>query len=68
MISYHTVREAIAARVIEQYWLKGKWNVSDIMTKQIPCEQYLQHCDNLFWRPEFHLCENNRLDKYYDSL
>ena len=66
-ISFHTVREAIAAGVIEPYWLKGKWNLSDIMTKQIPREPFLQHCDYLFWRPNFHLRENNRMDEDYDS-
>ena len=66
-ISYHTVREAITARVIEPYWLKGKWNFSDIMTKQIPCEPFLKHCNYLFWRLNFHLHDINWMDDNYDS-
>ena len=36
-ISFHVVREAVAAGIIEPYWIKGENNMSDIMTKQIPC-------------------------------
>ena len=61
-ISFHTVREAIAARIIEAYWLKGKYNLSDIMTKQIPKTEFTTHCDFIFWRPNFHIRDNNRLD------
>ena len=61
-ISFHTVREAIAARIIEAYWLKGKYNLSDIMTKQIPKTEFTSHCDFIFWRPNFHIRDNNRLD------
>ena len=32
-LSFHYVRENIAAGVISPYWLKGKLNMSDIMTK-----------------------------------
>ena len=67
-ISYHTVREAIMAGVIEPNWLKGKWNLSNIVTKQIPREPFLQHCGCLFWRPNFPLHENNQMDEDYDSL
>ena len=67
-ISYHTVREAIAAGIVEPYWIQGKWNLSDIMTKQLPKSEFLGHCDYLFWRPFFHIHENNRLDEDYDSL
>ena len=66
-ISYHVVREAIAARTIEAYWLKGKWNLSDIMTKQIPRTEFQQHCDYIFWRPQFHLRHDNRLDASYED-
>ena len=66
-ISFHTVREAIAARIIEAYWLKGKWNLSDIMTKQIPKHEFRGHCDYIFWRPNFHIRDHNRLDEDYDD-
>ena len=36
-ISFHVVREAVAAGIIEPYWIKSENNMSDIMTKQIPC-------------------------------
>ena len=61
-ISCHTVREAIAVGIIEPYWLKGKWNISYIMTKQVPKSEFRNHCDSIFWQHEFYLCENNRLD------
>ena len=64
-ISFHVVREAIAAGVVEPYWLKGQWNLSDIMTKQIPRVDFREHCKYLFWRPDFHLHGNNRLDQNY---
>ena len=60
-ISFHVVREAIAAGITTAYWLKGIWNLSDIMTKQIPTAPFRQHCDYLYWRPQFHLHDNNRL-------
>jgi hypothetical protein len=66
-ISFHVVREAIAAGIIEPYWLKGKWNLSDIMTKQIPKTEFKGHCDFIFWRPNFHIHSNNRLDEDYDN-
>ena len=66
-ISYHVVREAVAAGIIAPFWLKGKWNLSDIMTKQIPASEFRKHCDYIFWRPDFHLHSNNRLDSHYDD-
>jgi len=66
-ISFHVVREAIAAGIVEPYWLKGKWNLSDIMTKQIPKSEFRKHCDYIFWRPDFHLRNDNRLDGDYND-
>ena len=43
-ISFHAVREAVAAGIIEPYWLRGKWNMSDIMTKQIPTSEFRFLC------------------------
>ena len=62
-ISFHGVREAIAAGIIAPYWLKGQWNPSDILTKQIPRPGFRTHCDFLFWRPEFHVRTNNNLSE-----
>ena len=62
-ISFHVVREAIAAGIIEAYWLKGEWNLSDIMTKQIPTTAFRKHCDHIYWRPDFHLRTHHNLDQ-----
>ena len=52
-ISYHAVREAIAAGSVMPYWLKGKVNMSDIMTKQIGGPEFRAFVDTLFWQPSF---------------
>ena len=67
-ISFHTVREAVAAGIVEPYWLQGQWNLSDIMTKQIPRTEFMNHCDYIFWRPDFHIRTNNRLGEEYFDL
>ncbi len=67
-ISFHSVREAVAARIIEPYWLQGKWNLSDIMTKQIPSPEFNKHCDGIFWSPDFHIRTENKFDQFYDEF
>ena len=52
-ISFHAVREAIAAGILIPYWMKGKNNISDIMTKQIAACDFLSHVETLFWQPTF---------------
>ena len=52
-ISYHAVREAIASNTVVPYWLKGKVNMSDIMTKQIGGPEFRAFVDTLFWQPSF---------------
>ena len=66
-ISFHAVREAVAAGIVEPYWLRGKWNMSDIMTKQIPTTEFRFHCKYLFWSPEFQLYDKNLLDSDTNS-
>ena len=61
-LSFHVVREAVAAGIIEPYWLKGAYNLSDIMTKQISAQEALKHCDSIFYRKGFHICDINNLD------
>ena len=63
VISYHMCREAIAAGITTCFWLKGRWNLSDILTKQIPTTPFKSHCDFLYWRPDFHFHDQNRLDE-----
>ena len=63
------MREAAAAGIIESYWLKGEFNTSDIMTKQIHQTDFKEHVDYIYWRPYFHIQGHNRLDKsHMDTL
>ena len=62
-LSFHYVRECIAAGVLRPYWLKGKLNMSDIMTKQIVSTEFNAHCDSLFYRPDFHIRKQNNLSE-----
>ena len=66
-LSFHYVREAIAAQIVEPYWFKGQYNLSDIMTKQLPKPQFRSHCDYIFWRPNFHIRTENRLGENYED-
>ena len=66
-ISFHAVREAVAAQSIRPHWLKGKWNLSDIMTKQIPRSEFQRHVKHIFYHPDFTLHNNNGLDEDYDG-
>ena len=60
-ISFHVVCEAIAAGIVEPYWLKGEKNMSNIMTKQIPRDEFLHHLKYLYWSPNWHLRNHNGL-------
>jgi hypothetical protein len=51
-LSFHFVREAIAAGIVHPHWLKGKLNRSDIMTKQIGATDYLAHVGGMYWIPK----------------
>ena len=66
-ISYHVVREAVATCIIEPYWISGGFNISYILTKQIPKSEFMGHCDHIFWQPDFHLLDHNRLDQASDK-
>ena len=52
-LSFHMVREAIAAGIITPQWIKGKVNASDIMTKQIGGPEFKSKAEMLFWTPLF---------------
>ena len=52
-LSFHSVREAIAAGIILPCWLRGKHNKSDIMTKQIPATPFKAHVEDMFYKEEF---------------
>ena len=62
-IAFHVTREAVAAGIIRPYWLKGQNNTPDIMTKQLSRDLHRKHCDYIFWRPNFHIRQNNRLSE-----
>ena len=62
-ISYHVVREAVAAGIIEPYWIKGGYNMTDILTKLIPKPQFVEHYKYIFWLPNFHLHNHNCLSE-----
>jgi hypothetical protein len=66
-ISFHVVRKAIAAGIIEPYWLKGAYNMSDIMTKQIPGGPFSRHLNYIYWKPDWHLRTNNGLNQDFDE-
>ena len=57
------VCEAIAAGIVQPYWLKGEYNLSDIMTKQIPSGPFSRHMKYIYWQPNWHLRQHNGLDK-----
>jgi len=62
-ISFHVVCEVIASGIIAPFWLKGKFNLSDIMTKQIAAQPFLGHVASIFWAPDFHICKVNNLSE-----
>ena len=66
-LSFHFVREAIAAGIIEPYWLKGEYNLADIMTKQISSTEFLKHLESLYWQPDYHIRDDNMFDEDYNS-
>ena len=66
-ISYHVMREAVAAGIISPYWISGGFNMSDILTKKIPKPEFKGQCDHIFWQPDFHLLDHNRLDQASDK-
>ena len=67
-ISYHIMRETVAAGIIEPYWISGGFNMSDILTKQIPKPKFIVHCKYIFCQPDFHLLRHNRLSEACDDL
>ena len=60
-ISFHTVRESIAAGVIECFWINGTANIADICTKQTPAKIHNDHSDYIFYRENFSFHDKNRL-------
>lgn len=65
-LAFHFVREAIAAGIIEPYWLKGEYNLADIMTKQISISEFVKHCNSIYWRPDFSLKVDNKFSQEYN--
>ena len=46
-ISFHLVRESVAAGIVKPIKIHSKWNFADIFTKQIPSTAYLGHIRDL---------------------
>ena len=49
-ISYHLVREAIAAGIILPYWIGTHDNLADILTKPLPPTAFIKLCHKIFWK------------------
>ena len=63
VIYIYAVIKAVAAGIIESYWLKGEFSTSKIMTKKIPHTEFKEHVDYIYWHPDFHIHSENRLDE-----
>ena len=61
-ISFYIVREAVTAGIIEPYWLNRTFNMSDIMPKKIVFTDFKEYGNCIYWRLDFHILSNNRLD------
>ena len=48
-ISFHVVREAVTAGIIEPYWPRGDVNTYDIMIEKIHCTDFKRHTDYIYW-------------------
>ena len=46
--SFHIVRGAIVAGIIEPWWLSGDSNLSDILIKQLPRDRFTWYCRTLY--------------------
>ena len=53
-LSYHIVREAVAAGIVSPMWLKSEHNHADILTKQIGRTPFMNHVHDCFWTPSPH--------------
>jgi hypothetical protein len=50
-LSYHKVREAVAAGFLRMHFIAGKWNPSDILTKALGYQEFWPHLKPiLFWQ------------------
>ena len=49
-ISYHLVREAIAAGTILPYWVGTNDNLADILTKPLAPTAFIKLCHDIFWK------------------
>jgi len=49
ILSYHRVREAIAAKIINFYWIEGKCNPADLLSKHWSYHDVKQHIAPLLY-------------------
>ena len=48
-ISYHKVRECVAAGIIEPYHISGENNPADVLTKSLGSTEFNRHVGSIFW-------------------
>ena len=51
-ISFHLVREAIAAKIIAPSHVYSQQNFADILTKPLPSTVHIGMTHDIFWKPE----------------
>ena len=49
-LSYHMVREAVVARIVQTYHVDSKENFADILTKALPRETFMELVSRIFHR------------------
>ena len=49
-ITFHCVRECVAAKIIEPYHIEGKDNFADIFTKPVDGTLFRYHAWDLLWK------------------
>jgi hypothetical protein len=56
-LSYHRVREAIAAKILKFYYISGKKNPADVLSKHSGVQDFWPHVQPLlFWRGDTTQC------------
>ena len=56
------MREVVVAGIVDLYCLICAFNTSEIMNKQINHTSLKEHVDYIYWHPDFHINNKNRLD------
>lgn len=62
-ISYHLVRESIAAGIILPYWIGTEDNLADILTKPLAPTAFIKLCHEIYWKEKDGIDEENCQDR-----